>query len=100
MPVIANPIAALAEKNIDEVFASLKTSAKGLTPAEAARRLKIYGINEFAGRKKLQPFLIFDIYFCYLFISNRIFHMVLPKFRRHYHMVFKKAYSMFDIIGS
>jgi Mg2+-importing ATPase len=52
-------ITALAGKNSDEVFASLKTSAKGLTPAEAARRLKLYGINEFAGRKKLRPFLIF-----------------------------------------
>ncbi|MDR3581964.1 MAG: magnesium-translocating P-type ATPase [Candidatus Pacebacteria bacterium] len=55
----ADPLAALAGKNIAEVFASVKTSAKGLSPAEAARRLKIYGINEFAGRKKLRPFLIF-----------------------------------------
>ncbi len=55
----ADPLAALSEKKIEDVFASLKTSAKGLTPAEAARRLKIYGVNEFAGKKKLRPFLIF-----------------------------------------
>ena len=31
----------------------------GLSQAEAAKRLKIYGPNEFAGRQKLRPFLIF-----------------------------------------
>lgn len=53
------PLAALAGKKIEDVFASLKTSAKGLSQAEAAARLKEYGTNEFAGRKKLQPVLIF-----------------------------------------
>jgi Mg2+-importing ATPase len=49
----------LSGKKIDEVFSLLKTSTKGLSPAEAARRLGVYGVNEFAGRKKLRPFLIF-----------------------------------------
>ncbi|HUC01695.1 MAG TPA: magnesium-translocating P-type ATPase [Candidatus Paceibacterota bacterium] len=52
-------LAALAGKNINDVFASLKTSAKGLSPTEATARLKEYGPNEFAGKKKLQPVLIF-----------------------------------------
>ena len=42
-----------------DIFAALKTSDRGLSPAEAARRLREYGPNEFAGRKKLQPFYIF-----------------------------------------
>jgi Mg2+-importing ATPase len=50
---------ALAGKKIDDVFAALKTSAKGLTQAQAAERLKRYGANEFSGKKKLRPFLIF-----------------------------------------
>lgn len=53
------PLAALAGKKTEDVFASLKTSAKGLSPQEAAARLKEYGPNEFTGRKKLQPVLIF-----------------------------------------
>ena len=49
----------LAKKTPDGIFATLKTSAKGLSPQEAAARLKTYGLNEFTGRKKLQPLLIF-----------------------------------------
>jgi Mg2+-importing ATPase len=49
----------LAGKKIDDVFAELKTSAKGLTQAQAVERLKLYGANEFSGKKKLRPFLIF-----------------------------------------
>jgi Mg2+-importing ATPase len=50
---------ALAKKTPDEIFAALKTSARGLSAQEAAARLTTYGPNEFAGRKKLQPLLIF-----------------------------------------
>ena len=50
---------ALAKKTPEELYRALNTSAKGLTQAEAARRLTQYGPNEFAGRKKLQPLLIF-----------------------------------------
>jgi Mg2+-importing ATPase len=50
---------ALAKKTPEGIFAALKTSARGLSPQEAASRLKTYGPNEFAGRKKLQPILIF-----------------------------------------
>jgi Mg2+-importing ATPase len=50
---------ALATKTPEDIFAALKTSAHGLSPQEAAARLKTYGPNEFAGKKKLQPLLIF-----------------------------------------
>jgi Mg2+-importing ATPase len=50
---------ALAKKTPDELFAALKTSSRGLSVQEAAARLKTYGQNEFAGKKKLQPLLIF-----------------------------------------
>ena len=50
---------ALAKKSAAEIFSALHTSAKGLSQQEAAARLKTYGLNEFAGRKKLQPVLIF-----------------------------------------
>jgi P-type Mg2+ transporter len=49
----------LAGKPTPEVFKALKTSEVGLSPAEAARRLREYGVNEFAGKKKLQPLWIF-----------------------------------------
>jgi Mg2+-importing ATPase len=50
---------ALAGKKTEEIFALLKTSAKGLSQQEAAARLKTYGLNEFAGKKKLRPLFIF-----------------------------------------
>jgi Mg2+-importing ATPase len=50
---------ALAKKPAAEIFSALQSSAKGLSPQEAAARLKTYGPNEFAGHKKLQPVLIF-----------------------------------------
>ncbi len=50
---------ALLKKGPDEIFRDLRTSAKGLSQQEAAARLKTYGLNEFAGKKKLQPLLIF-----------------------------------------
>jgi len=37
----------------------LSQASKGLTQAEAARRLKIYGPNELAAKKKLRPLFIF-----------------------------------------
>ncbi len=49
----------LAGKTPEEIFAYLKTSRTGLSHAEAARRLKQYGQNEFSDVKKLQPVLIF-----------------------------------------
>ena len=51
--------ATLAAYANDEIFRSLHVSAKGLEPAEAARRLKQYGPNEFGARKKIRPALIF-----------------------------------------
>ncbi|HUC31403.1 MAG TPA: cation-transporting P-type ATPase, partial [Candidatus Paceibacterota bacterium] len=50
---------ALAGKKSEEIFSTLKTSAKGLSQPEAAERLKAYGPNEFSGKKKLRPLLIF-----------------------------------------
>ena len=52
-------LSVLAAKKIDDVFTALKTSAKGLTQTQATERLKLYGANEFAGKKKLRPVLIF-----------------------------------------
>jgi Mg2+-importing ATPase len=49
----------LAKKTPDEIFSALKTTQAGLSQAEATKRLGEYGANEFAGRKKLQPLLIF-----------------------------------------
>lgn len=49
----------LAGKTTPEVFAALKTSPTGLSQTEATRRLGVYGINEFSGKKKLQPLWIF-----------------------------------------
>jgi len=49
----------LVKKTPDEIFGALKTSAHGLSAPEASARLKTYGPNEFAGRKKLQPLLVF-----------------------------------------
>ena len=49
----------LAGKAPDGIFSALHTSANGLSAQEAAARLKQYGPNEFAGKKKLQPLLIF-----------------------------------------
>jgi Mg2+-importing ATPase len=52
-------LSVLAGKSAEDIFTTLKTSAKGLSQQEASARLKTYGLNEFAGKKKLQPFLIF-----------------------------------------
>jgi len=41
-----------------QIFAELKTSEKGLSQVEAAKRLREYGPNEFAGKKKLRPALM------------------------------------------
>ncbi len=49
----------LAGKSPEELYRILKTSEKGLSAQEAARRLAQYGRNEFTGRKKLQPLFIF-----------------------------------------
>jgi Mg2+-importing ATPase len=50
---------ALAGKTPEELYAALKTTKDGLTPAEAAQRLREYGPNEFVAKKKLQPVFIF-----------------------------------------
>ena len=52
-------IATLAKKSHEEIFVLLKTTKDGLSPQEASKRLKLYGPNEFAGKKKLQPLEIF-----------------------------------------
>lgn len=52
-------LAALAAKTPEEACRELKTSQKGLSHAEAFARLKKYGPNEFAGKKKLRPLFIF-----------------------------------------
>ena len=46
-------------ETVEEIFKRLKTSRAGLTPQDASKRLRLYGANEFAGRKKLQPVEIF-----------------------------------------
>lgn len=51
--------ASLAGKTKEELLREFKTTERGLAPAEVARRLKLYGPNEFAGKKKLRPLLIF-----------------------------------------
>ena len=55
----AQDLTALSQKPIADVLTTLDTSGKGLSPQEASKRLKQYGPNEFAGKKKLQPALIF-----------------------------------------
>lgn len=52
-------IRTLATKKSEDVFVTLKTSQAGLSSAEASRRLREYGLNEFADKKKLRPVLIF-----------------------------------------
>jgi Mg2+-importing ATPase len=49
----------LARKRDAEIFRTLKSSGGGLSHAEAVRRLKQYGRNEFAERKRLRPLFIF-----------------------------------------
>lgn len=49
----------LAKDPVAEIMKKLGTSEKGLTQPEALKRLKKYGPNEFAGKKKLQPVAIF-----------------------------------------
>ena len=46
-------------QKIAEVIKSLKTSEKGLTAAEAAKRLEEYGYNELEKGKKLSILAIF-----------------------------------------
>ena len=53
-------LAALATKSSpDELYRALGTSAKGLTQAEAAARLREYGANQLSAKKKLRPLFIF-----------------------------------------
>jgi len=59
MPNAESDLKSLAAKSPEEIFKVLKTSQAGLSQQEAAKRLRDYGANEFAGRKKLQPVLIF-----------------------------------------
>jgi len=49
----------LSGLSASELFKKLGTSERGLTPQEASRRLKQYGPNEFADKKKLRPIAIF-----------------------------------------
>ena len=51
-------LASLSAKSSEEIFSSLKTSEKGLTLAEAGRRLDVYGPNEFSERRKIRPFML------------------------------------------
>ena len=51
----------LASKNIEDVFRNLGTSKNGLSVAEAMRRLREYGPNEFTKKKKIRPaFILFS----------------------------------------
>lgn len=56
---ISADLSVLAAKKSDEVLKMLGTRSTGLASAEAAARLREYGRNEFADRKKLQPLFIF-----------------------------------------
>ncbi len=47
------------EKTGDEVYDELGTSAKGLAPAEAARRLALHGPNELQRARRRPPLLMF-----------------------------------------
>jgi len=44
---------------VAEVLSKLNTSARGLTPEEAANRLKQYGLNELVAVRKVSPLSIF-----------------------------------------
>ena len=46
-------------EGVTDIFVAQGSSREGLSSREAARRLAQYGPNEFAGRKKLRPLLIF-----------------------------------------
>jgi len=59
MPIAAPDLAKLAPQKPEDVFADLKTARTGLSAGEAARRLKDVGLNEFAGKKKIRPLIIF-----------------------------------------
>ena len=48
-----------AWKSIEDIFRNLGTSKSGLSAAEAAQRLRKYGPNEFAEKKKIRPAFIF-----------------------------------------
>ncbi len=50
---------ALACRDAADVLRELRTSAQGLAPAEAAARLRTYGPNELAARKRVRPLVIF-----------------------------------------
>ncbi len=53
----------LSKKTSQEILAALKTSPSGLSYAEAARRLKIYGRNEFGQKKKASALILFATQF-------------------------------------
>jgi Mg2+-importing ATPase len=47
--------------SIEDIFRNLETSRAGLSSAEAARRFKKYGPNEFAEKKRIRPaFILFS----------------------------------------
>jgi Mg2+-importing ATPase len=51
----------LAGEKIEDIFRNLGTSKNGLSAPEAARRLRKYGPNEFAEKKKIRPaFILFS----------------------------------------
>ncbi len=57
----STPPSVLTGKSIDDIFRDLATSKTGLTSAEAARRLREYGQNEFAEKKRIRPvFILFS----------------------------------------
>jgi Mg2+-importing ATPase len=52
---------AFAGQGIESVLRDLKTSRNGLSSAEAARRLREYGPNEFTEKKRIRPaFILFS----------------------------------------
>jgi len=62
---------------IDEIWSTLRTNPKGLTQAEAERRLQEFGYNELKERKRVTPLQIFlrqfkDIFVIMLLIATAI----------------------------
>jgi len=53
---------------IEEVFKKLETSERGLTNAEAEKRLNEYGANELKKRKRVSPLQIFSAQFKNIFV--------------------------------
>ena len=71
-------------KTIEQVLKELKTTAKGLSQAEADERLKQYGLNEIKEAKKVSPFEIFINQFNSIVIWILIAATIISAFLKEY----------------